>query len=268
MIQKNQWTCLAGMLTSSVEDDFSSKWRKRLFGVLLNPTCPISMIVRMLDKLIEAWESWNMIVHMKRAEHHRKVFPSVTHNKKQMHICIGFWDHVSRFTLPKLLDTNLQKLRESVSFNLRSKCSHINENVPNARTERIDRIDMCHTALCNSIVFSKAKLLLVITVHDTLTLLWSALRPQSQFHDPGRCAPARDIMHTVRHGIVPTLRHNLQNLRWNLPLYSVLYNAHWRSSSLVKNLERQWRNGWCLTRRLAISVTSQVPIFFRFQHLM
>ena len=38
-------------------------------------------------------------------------------------------------------------------------------------------------------------------------------------------------------------------------------NAHWRSSSLVKNLERQWRNGWCLTQRLAMSVTSQVPIF-------
>ena len=89
---------------------------------------------------------------------------------------------------------------------------------------------------------------------------------QSQFHDPVdlRCAPALGIMRTVRYGIVPTLRRYSKKLRWNPSLHSVLYNAHWRSSSLVKNLERQWRNGWCLTRHLAISVTSQVPILFGF----
>ena len=35
-------------------------------------------------------------------------------------------------------------------------------------------------------------------------------------------------------------------------LYSILYNAHWRSSRkspLVNNLDRQLRNGWCLGRR-------------------
>ena len=55
-----------------------------------------------------------------------------------------------------------------------------------------------------------------------------------------------------------------KNLRWNLLPHNALYNAHWRSSSLVKNLQRQWRNRWCLTRCLAISVASQVPIFFGF----
>ena len=65
----------------------------------------------------------------------------------------------------------------------------------------------------------------------------------------------------VQYSIVPTLRRDSQNLRRNLPLYSVLCNAHWRSSSLVKNLERQWWNGWCLTWHLAIPVTSQVPFF-------
>ena len=35
-------------------------------------------------------------------------------------------------------------------------------------------------------------------------------------------------------------------------------------SSLVKNLERHWRNKWYLTRRYGIQVASQVPIFFGF----
>ena len=48
-------------------------------------------------------------------------------------------------------------------------------------------------------------------------------------------------------------------LRWNLLLNSVLFNAHWRSSPLMKNLERQWWNGWCLARCYAIPVASQAP---------
>ena len=45
-------------------------------------------------------------------------------------------------------------------------------NAPSAGTERIDRIEKCHSGLCNSIVFSsKTVLLLVISVHDILTRL-------------------------------------------------------------------------------------------------
>ena len=79
-----------------------------------------------------------------------------------------------------------------------------------------------------------------------------------------RCAPPRDIMCTVlvRYSIVPTLRRDSQI--FTLKSSTVQWTVHTmrRSSSLVKKLERQWRNGWCLTRRLAISVTSQVGYFF------
>ena len=129
------------------------------------------------------------------------------------------------------------------------------------RSQHWDRKDWSYRKVSLRFVslFSQARLLFVIT------LLWSAMRPaHSQLHDPVRCAPARDILRTVRYGIVPTFRHDSQNWRWNLPLYSVLYNELWRSSSLVKNLERRWRNGWCLTRRLAMSVASRVPNFFSF----
>ena len=60
-----------------------------------------------------------------------------------------------------------------------------------------------------------------------------------------------------------------KKLRWNLPIYSVLYNVHWSLSPLENNLDWQfyWQSGWCFTRCYAIPVASQVP-FFRFQHLM
>ena len=80
---------------------------------------------------------------------------------------------------------------------------HVTRNAPSAGTERIDRIKKCHSGLCNSIVSQQ----------DYFTLLQSALRLRSQFHNPVRCAPARDIMCTVRYGIVPTLRRDSENLR-------------------------------------------------------
>ena len=64
--------------------------------------------------------------------------------------------------------------------------------------------------VCAVPLFPQARLLLLITVHDTkfcstLTLLCSAVHSaiqlhamdQSHFHDPGRCATARDIMRTT-----------------------------------------------------------------------
>ena len=113
------------------------------------------------------------------------------------------------------------------------------------------------------LLFAQARLLLVfvITVHDLPTVVHYTPVPLTV---PGRCTPARDIIHIARYDVVPTLRRDFQNFRWNLPLHSVLCNVNWRSLPLVKNLERQWQSWWCLTRRYVIPVTSQVPIFFGF----
>ena len=85
-------------------------------------------------------------------------------------------------------------------------------------------------------------LLLVTTVHDLLTLLSSALHSgsslqcsRSSIHDPVRCAPARDVMHTVRNGIVLTLRRDSLNLRRNLSLYSVLASYTLRFEDLEES---------------------------------
>ena len=126
------------------------------------------------------------------------------------------------------------------------------------------------TPVCATPLVSEARILLGFTVHDTLArahyfvvhsgpiipvaVPWSGtLRSCTWYHAHG----------TVRYRTDFELTFAKFTLR-NLLLYSVLYNAHWRSSSLVKNLERQWQNGWCLTWRLAMSVASQVPIFFGF----
>ena len=112
---------------------------------------------------------------------------------------------------------------------------------------------------------------------STLTLLCSAVdsaiqrhaMAQSHFHDPGRCAPRSCTWYhahkygTVSYRLSVVIR---KNLLWNLPLYSVLYNTPWRSSSLVKNLGGQWRKVLpvCSYRNLANSVASELPIFFGF----
>ena len=84
---------------------------------------------------------------------------------------------------------------------------------------------------------------------------------------PGHCTLARDVTHTARHGVLPNLYHDLQILQRNLPLCSVLYNVLWRLWPVVKNVDWQWRNGWCLMRRNGVKVASQVLVFW-FQHLM
>ena len=58
----------------------------------------------------------------------------------------------------------------------------------------------------------------MITVHDIFKLLCSVYvvhsGPRRRSIDPaGRSAPTRDVMHTVRYGVVPTLRRDSQNLR-------------------------------------------------------
>ena len=65
--------------------------------------------------------------------------------------------------------------------------------------------------VCRMPLFSQARLLLVITVHDILPLLCSALH--SPVAVPGHCTPARDVIHRAQYGIVPALRHDSQNLR-------------------------------------------------------
>ena len=56
---------------------------------------------------------------------------------------------------------------------------------------------------------------------------------------PWQGALARDHVHniygTVSYRLCIVIR---KILRWNILLHSVLYNTHWRSSSLMKNLER------------------------------
>ena len=127
-----------------------------------------------------------------------------------------------------------------------------------------NRIGKCHSGLCNSIVFW----------NKTTSCIHSSRYPHTSSHYLSLCSALRvsgpscssmiwyvALLHVISRAQYGTVSYRLcivlrKILRWNLPLHSVLYNAHWRSSSLVKNLERQWRNGWCLTRRLAISLTS------------
>ena len=142
----------------------------------------------------------------------------------------------------------------------------ITRNSPSAGTERIDRIEKCHSRLWNSVVFSSKTTSCNHSSHTTCTLECTRTPAQcsgSSLSGPWhactvRCAPARDIMRTVRYGIV------IRKIKFYVETFhctvSTCICPHWRSSSLVKNLERQWRNGWWLTRRLAMSVDSQVPI--------
>ena len=140
----------------------------------------------------------------------------------------------------------------------------ITRNSPSAGTERIDRIEECHSRLWNSIVFSSKTTSCNHSSHTTCTCTLECTRTPAQcsgssltWHGTVRCA-ARDIMRTVRYGIV------IRKFKFYVEIFhctvSTCVCPHWRSSSLVKNLERQWRNGWWLTRRLAMSVDSQVPI--------
>ena len=77
------------------------------------------------------------------------------------------------------------------------------------------------------------------------------------FRDTGPVAiPSRTYV-ALLHVTYSTIRYRTVFASWFL--YPVLQCALAIASSLVKNLERQYRNGWCLTRRLAISVTSQWP---------
>ena len=92
-------------------------------------------------------------------------------------------------------------------------CEH-DENAPSAGTERIDHIGKCQSSLWDA--FSQARLPLVTTVHDLLTLLCSALHS-----GPSRSSMIWDVAllhvishtHTVRYRTVPTLRRDSQNLR-------------------------------------------------------
>ena len=114
-----------------------------------------------------------------------------------------------------------------------------------------DRIEKCQSGLRNSIVFrSKTTSCNHSSWHVPLPLLWSALvfRPQSQFTFHAwsvSCAIARDVMRTVLYGIVSTLRRHSQNLRSNIPLYSVLYNEghghSWRTLRANGGIGDVWR---------------------------
>ena len=74
-------------------------------------------------------------------------------------------------------------------------------------------------------------------------------------------------MHTVRNGIVLTLRRDSLNLRWNLSLYSVLASYTLR----FEDLEESWEAMAELVMLDAVfSDVAGIPsaIIFRFQHLM
>ena len=58
-----------------------------------------------------------------------------------------------------------------------------------------------------------------------LNALRSAAVTHSQFHDPVPCAPARDIMRTLRYGIVPTLRRDSQIFVEIFHCIAVLYSV-------------------------------------------
>ena len=104
-------------------------------------------------------------------------------------------------------------------------------NAPSAGTKRIDRIEKCHSGLRNSVVFSSKTVLLLLisqSVHDILTRLCTStfyIWNVALLHVMS-CALTRDIMRTVRYGIVPTSYRDSQNFAVKLLLHSVLYNGH------------------------------------------
>ena len=114
------------------------------------------------------------------------------------------------------------------------------------------------------------------SLKQDLLFLFSWLHREIQFPTLA-CAPQFQGTVIARLHVISCTQHDtvshwlcivIRNFsRRNLPLSSVLYNIHWRLRPLMKNVDWQWRNVWCLMRRYATPVTSQVP-FFRLQHLM
>ena len=119
------------------------------------------------------------------------------------------------------------------------------------------------SGLWNSIVFSsKITSCNHSAWYSHTTLQCTAFRSQSQFQNVA-------LLHVISCAVYGAAQYRIWVVILKIyalipSIYSVLYNAYWRSSSLVKNLERQWRNGWSLSRSLAISVASQVAKSFSF----
>ena len=73
----------------------------------------------------------------------------------------------------------------------------------------------CHLGLLDAIISSGMAGLVILGSQGCTQFVISphctSGRPKSQFQDLGHCILAHDIMHTLRYGIVPTLRYDSQS---------------------------------------------------------